>query len=231
MSDSLTKVSLEQFVVICKDLEKLLKTEQKKGEKLGVYALRLAKRATDSSVVNDDDWETLEEQTQQWVNGMIDADEKGTALILPPAEAEAEADDADVGEQSTAEAAKPAEKKSSKANGAGKKEAKAPASVKKAVASKKAAADKKPAAGKKEAKAADKKEGAARRGRRPKHGEDAVIKLTVQDNPHRKGSNDFDKFKKLKNYDGKTFGKAIAAGVDPSYLRYLEKREILTVKA
>lgn len=80
---ALTEVSAEQFVAIRADLEKLLKTAQKPKESLVNYAVRLAKTTADPKRVTDDDWETLDEQTQMWVNGMIDADEKGGAPTLP----------------------------------------------------------------------------------------------------------------------------------------------------
>lgn len=206
---SLTKVTQEQWDAIRSDLEALLEVQQKDDESLEDYALRLAKRTNDKDVVSDDEWETLDETTQLWVNGAIDADEKGKPIPLPLVESGA--------------AAAPRARRSASAKESTKGPAKEAAP--KQVASGSAAKTQKSSNG------AAPAGGAGRRGRRPKHGEDAVIKLASSENPHRKGAKDHEKFTQLKRYDGNTLGKALAAGIEPAYIRYLEKRELVSFQA
>jgi hypothetical protein len=56
----------------------------------------------------------------------------------------------------------------------------------------------------------------------------ATIRLLSKDNPHRKTSGDFGKFRELAT--GMTVEKALAAGVDRGYLRYAAERQILSVR-
>lgn len=211
---SLTKVTQEQWDAIRSDLEALLEVQQKDDESLEDYALRLAKRTNDKDVVSDDEWETLDETTQLWVNGAIDADEKGKPVPLPLVES---------GAAAAPGAGRPASAKEPPKGPA--KEATPNKAAPKKASSGSAAKTQKPSNG------AAPAGGAGRRGRRPKHGEDAVIKLASSENPHRKGAKDHEKFVQLKRYDGKTLGKALAAGIEPAYIRYLEKRELVSFQA
>lgn len=221
MADIVTKVTAAQWSRIREDLEALLEIQQKDDEDVGAYALRLARRANDANVVSDDDWDTLEELTQCWVNGAIDAADKGKPIPLPPELL-----------------ATPAEEESPPPN---------KASRKKKVIAKKASGEApaaecsaEPAEEPPEPKKSKGRRGAAvptprssggTRGRRLKHGEDAIIVIASPDNPHREGAKDHGKFVQLKRYAGKSLGKAIAAGVEPSYIRYLEKRSLVSFKA
>jgi len=55
----------------------------------------------------------------------------------------------------------------------------------------------------------------------------AKIRLVAKENPHRNGTNDFAKFKKLSA--GMTVAKALATGVDRGYLRYMVGRELISI--
>lgn len=214
-NEALTAVTAEQWAVILPDLEKLLKTKQKAGEDLSAYALRLVKMASDEKKVSDDDWETLEDVTQMWVNGSKVADEKGEPPLLPPGVVGAPADAAS-GETEPAEATKAPAKT---ANGS-----KAPA--KKAVAKKvpaKKAAAKKAAAKKTPAKSGEKSRG------RPTLFSDAD-KITIkQKEPFRAGSASAIGFAKMKT--GMTVEKAIEAGTPRRLIRWSKICDYIEVAA
>jgi hypothetical protein len=218
-------ITAKQFATIRADAEKLLKTQQKPKETLAAYVLRLAKAASDPKKTTDEDWETLDETTQKFLNGVLEADEKGQMIPLHDAPApeepeEEEQEDGDIpgtGEDHGAKKAKsPPARTAAKAKAAAKKPAKAPPA-------------KAPRAAKppKEVPAA----AAGRPGRKPKHPDDSIIRVDVEENPHRKGAKDYDKFKKLKAKDGRTIAEALKGGVELGYLRYAEKRGIITIKA
>ena len=197
IDDRLKEVDMAQWTDIRAELEKLLKLKQKEGETLQTYALRLARRASNDSVVSDDDWERLQEQTQRWVNGVIeDADEKGLPPMLPPELLKLEP---------TPEPA--AKRKAAKA---------APAEAAKKVDSGKKKDGKK--APKEAAKPAAVGNG-SRVGRLPsKYPTTARIKLLREGNPYRtntKGASGYSKYR-----EGMTVKQALAAGIHRHQISY-----------
>ncbi len=56
---------------------------------------------------------------------------------------------------------------------------------------------------------------------------DARIKILVTENPHRKGTNDAGKWKKV--VAAKTVAGALKAGVDRGYLRYAVGRKLFAI--
>lgn len=179
------------------------------------YFQRIYEKANKMS---DTDWSKLSDATQLWVNAAGDAVDEEKPI--PNFDGEASEDEpADAGEEEaepkaeTAKAGKGKAKVKEKEQMAKKEKASA-----KAGAKEKAAAPKKGAA----------KDAASKAGRKGTFPLEATITVKNDENPHRKTSKDFDKFKKLKS--GMTVEKAVAAGVDWGYLRYGVNREIFTIK-
>lgn len=65
---------------IVEDLQVVLKLKPKAKETQAAFAERLARKAND---MENDDWETLSQETQVWVNAAIEAIGKSQALPLP----------------------------------------------------------------------------------------------------------------------------------------------------
>ena len=185
-----------------KQLLEVTKITRAKGEGEQKFLRRLFDKA---NTLSDDQWESLDEVTQKWVNAAMTAVEEKTAIPLfdgtLPTEAEKE---------STV-----AKKKVGKA-GANGGAAATPTASKKAAPKK--AAPKKAAAS-----------GGETRGRKGLYPPNAKIAVKVKENPHRESSKDYGKFKGLKN--GMTIEKAVAAGVDLGYIRYAASRELIAVEA
>jgi hypothetical protein len=98
----------EQWASIQEELQTLLKIKQKKGEDLESYARRLANGA---NKVDDDVWETITEDTQEWINLALEAgDSKDKSIPLPEGAVSKKA----------AEAKKPAAAKAAKKTAAAK---------------------------------------------------------------------------------------------------------------
>lgn len=96
---------MSQTTVVA-DLTALLKLEPKETESADDFAARLARKAND---IKDDDWQTLEEKTQEWVNAALSAIEKGKPVPLPEGLEAVDGDDED--EDTTEEVVKVVKKK------------------------------------------------------------------------------------------------------------------------
>jgi hypothetical protein len=202
---------------IVEDLQALLNLEPEEGETQHEFAKRLAEKGF---AVTEENWETLSEPTQSWINDTVTAvSEKKpiSQLTLPsgideviPAEP---ASDPETGEI-TADPA-PA-KKSAKKKAAAKAK---PNPEKKAATGKPTAVKAKPAA-KAPAKKAAKTNGAPKAKVGPKGRFDLTqkIKIVAKENPFRKGTKCEAWHNKLK--DGMTSEAAIEAGVPRHHIRW-----------
>jgi len=74
-------VTQGQYDQIRAEVEKFTKTTPAPGEDDVTYALRLM--AASQSKIDDDDWETLSEDTQRWLNETQEANDKGWTPALP----------------------------------------------------------------------------------------------------------------------------------------------------
>ena len=203
---------------IVEDLQALLKLEPEEGETQHEFSKRLAEKGF---AVTEEDWETLSEPTQSWINDIVTAvSEKKpiSQLTLPsgiddviPAEPASDPETGEITEE-PAPAKKAAKKKAP---------AKAPAKAAPKAAAKPAAA--KPAAktaAKAPAKKAAKTNGAPKAKVGPK-GRFALtdkIKVINKDSPFRKGTKAEGWHAKLK--DGMTVEAAVAAGVPRHHIRW-----------
>jgi pyruvate/2-oxoglutarate dehydrogenase complex dihydrolipoamide acyltransferase (E2) component len=207
-------MTLMAETTIVEDLQALLNLEPEEGETQHEFAKRLAEKGFG---VTEENWETLSEPTQSWINDTVTAvSEKKpiSQLTLPsgidgviPAEPVSDPETGEIIEE-PAPAKKPAKKKAP---------AKAPAKVAAKPAAAKPAA--KPAV-KAPAKKAAKTNGAPKAKVGPK-GRFALtdkIKIVAKENPYRKGSKGTTWFAKYK--DGMTVEAAIAANIPRHQVRW-----------
>lgn len=183
------------------DLQGVLDLAVKKGETQAVFAERLARAANDETNMSNDDWETLDNETQVWVNTATEAIKRSEAIPLPtgidfiiPAEKTEEAP------------AKPSTK--AKKEAAPKEEKPAPKEAKKEKAEKPA----------KVAKETAKENGGAPRGPRGKFAADAKINIVAEKNPFRDGTKCYGWFGKIT--EGMTVAEAVEAGAPRNHIRW-----------
>lgn len=188
------------------ELEALLKTKQRATESDEDYAVRVALQVNE---VSDDAWASLSEQSQLWVNKIVEIDDlrnqKKPHDPVPLLEASKPNEERAPDKKN---AKKDKEKGGGKTDKKGKKE--------------------KPATAKK----ADKKsEGARGRGRPGKYSPDATVHLLTKDgeNPKRKGTAAYKAFAKYKN--GMTVAEALKAGVRNNDLRWDAEHKFIEIKA
>lgn len=223
----LTEVTAEQWETILPDIEKVLGLKRKKNEALIDYATRLAKTAVDPKKLTDDAWQTLDDLTQEWVNGSQHAMERGESVLLPPDTVE---DDGVVDDASDDVDADDADQPDSEEDVAQELEEPAKAPTKKKPAKKTPAAPAPaPAKTKAKPKAAPKSSDASTtRGRPTLFGPDAKITPAHKENPYREGSKGAAWYAKYKK--GQTVDEAIAAGVPRGQIRFDVNKGNISVK-
>ena len=178
-------------VNVVEELQSLLELEVKPGESATAFAERLARKADD---LKDDDWQTLTEATQRWVNSAIDAISSHSEIALPSG--------IDAVEGLTDE-----EEEGSTVDNEGVDMSKRPA---KKSGGKKLLKQIKKAA-KKFVAASGNGTQATKRGPKHKLSPSARITVLAKVNPHRPGSADFDRFNLYKSK--MTVEEALKAGV------------------
>lgn len=186
---------------VASDLNAVLNLQVREGETEQQFAQRMARKAND---MTDDKWETLDVETQEWVNEAIEALRARKDVPLPaginqffpkaaPTEDEEEPEERPVknGKAKPVKAAKEAKVKETKAKGVKAKPVKAA-----------------------------KKNGNAQPapGRKGKFPEGAKIKLTVSENPFRAGTKAHNWFSKIEN--GMTIPEAVEAGAPRNHIRW-----------
>ena len=178
-------------VNVVEELQSLLELEVKPDEGAQAFAERLARKA-DS--LKDDDWATLSEATQRWVNSAIDAISGHTDIDLPSGidtiEGLAEEEEGSTVDNEGVDMSKRPAKKSG-----GKKLLK---QIKKAAKKFVAASG-------------NGTQATAKRGPKHKLSPSARITVLAKTNPHRPGSADFDRFNLYKSK--MTVEEALKAGV------------------
>lgn len=197
-------------IKVPKSLTEALGMSKKSSEAEDAFAKRVAKKAED---IPEEDWKELSEDDQRWVNSVLEAIDKGTAL---PG-ADDDVDDDAGGDSSDGEEEEEKPKRGGKAKATA---AKKPTAASKKPASKKPAASAKTADAEKpapKAKAKTAKDGGGKRGPRGLFTDDDKIKVLVKENPFRAGTKNakfFDKYAA-----GMTVGEALKAGVPRNKLR------------
>lgn len=78
-------VSDKKFTPIVDDLLPLLKLQPEAGEAPEQFARRVAVKANDEKSLSDDDWQTLDDVTQRWVNQALQNIEKKETISVPEA--------------------------------------------------------------------------------------------------------------------------------------------------
>lgn len=222
----------------------LTKIKSKAGETAEDFTLRAIKKVNALADADNQNWESLSEKAQAWINSNMSAQEAGAdldCLELPDAVEDDEASEAAQDEPAKADVEQETEvsTKSAKKVPAKKKAAAKPkvAAEPKTAAPKKAAPAVKPKAAAPAPKAkapvkAAKKPAAAKsngesRGRKPLFSDEGKIKILVKDNPHREGTVRDKAFKKIKS--GMMVAEAVKAGVPRQQVWSMWKRGVISV--
>lgn len=82
---SVVEAENKAFTPIVDDLLPLLKMKPQVGEAPDQFARRIAVKANDEKVLSDDDWQTLDDATQRWVNDALQSIEKKETISIPDA--------------------------------------------------------------------------------------------------------------------------------------------------
>jgi len=74
----------KQWEALKEELQGFVNLKLKKAESTEAFARRLALKA--NSQISDDDWNTMSDDTQTWVNETLEAIDKGNVIDLPEGE-------------------------------------------------------------------------------------------------------------------------------------------------
>lgn len=202
-------------ITVFAELQEVLNLEEKDGEPAEAFAERLALKA---NTLKDDEWETLSESTQRWVNDALTALEEKKDIPLPEGMVSEESTEEETPTQEAGDAGSDPETspKETKA-----KKKKAPAKAKAAPGAKPAKAAKAPTKATKPAKKAKAKpeaNGGGRPGPKGTFSRTAKIKIVAKENPYREGTKSAKWFAVYK--EGMTVEAAIAAGTPRHHIRW-----------
>lgn len=187
-------------MTIAQELSEATKVSRKTNEEEQAFLVRLHEKA---NALTDEEWRSLSNEAQDWVNSAGKAREKGKKVpALATTNGSAPAEEAEEAEETKEEA--PAKKaKTTKAK---------TTKAKKAAPAKKAKTKTTKAEPKAKTKTAKAKSTATgKRGRKGKFPLDGTIKLLQEGNPHRTGTKSHKMFSKYKQ--GMSVEQALAAGI------------------